>query len=329
MIVILVVVASVMVNLRQEEEEITPIDRFFVTSLKGPQGIDIDQYRLRVEGLVGTPGNFTYSDVLSMPSLTERATLRCVTGGTSTGIWKGVRISEVLNLVGLEEGAREVVFLSADGFSTSLTLEDALKDDVMLAYELNNETLPDRLGYPLRVVSPNQYGYKWAMWVVSIEVVDYDYRGFWEQRGWDDGAYISLESDWWVHTIAFSCATVIGLFSVASGFENIRKGKVKGLRKYLTPELHTYTGYIFAGIMIPVFLYWSLQTLSFRGSLYYTLHGSLGLAVVVLLALSLLTGFYAKGERWKGVRVQHIILSTFTMVLLLLTISLGILLAIS
>lgn len=183
MIITLIVVGSVMVSLRQGED-ITPTEDFFVTSLEGAQNIDINEYHLRVDGLVDEPRNFTYGQITSLPSITEKVTLRCVTGGTSTGIWKGVRISELLDTVGLQDGALEVVFHSSDGFSTSLTLEDATRDDVILAYELNNETLPDRLGFPLRAVSPHQYGYKWAMWVVSIEVVEEDHlQIFRDKRG--------------------------------------------------------------------------------------------------------------------------------------------------
>ncbi len=146
------------------------IEDFFVTSLEGAQGIDIENYTLEVFGLVEESRNFTYEELKSLPQITEKATLRCVTGGTSTGIWTGVKISQVLEATGVQEGAMEVIFYSSDGFSTSLTLEDATRDDVILAYELNNETIPDRLGFPLRVVSPHQYGYKWAMWVVSMEI---------------------------------------------------------------------------------------------------------------------------------------------------------------
>ena len=322
-LVISIIVASAMLSLRQQvEEEITPNDEFFTTSLTDPLQIDVENYTLEIFGLIEEPTNFTYQDLLSMPSTTERATLRCVTGGAGTAIWKGVRISELMGVVGLVDGARELVFRSPDGFSTSLTIDDAMRSDVLLAYEMNGVSLPEEQGFPLRVVSPNQYGYKWAKWVVSIEIVDYDYKGYWESRGWDDGAYISLERDWWVHVTIMMVGAVIGTFSLVSGVRG--RDQVSEKAKKLFPQkFHIYAGYLFAVIMIPVFLYWSLETLAFRGNVYYSIHGSLGLAMVLLLILSLLTGRYISSKRVSRAKEAHIVFSVTMMVLLFVTIVLG------
>jgi hypothetical protein len=327
MVVISIIVASAMLSLRQQvEEEITPNDEFFTTSLTEPIQIDIENYTLEIFGLIEEPTNITYQDLLSMPSTTEKATLRCVTGGTGTAIWKGVRISELMGVVGLVDGARELVFHSPDGFSTSLTLDDAMGSDVLLAYEMNGVSLPEEQGFPLRVVSPNQYGYKWAKWVVSIEVVDYDYKGYWESRGWDDGAYISLERDWWVHATIMMVGVVIGTFSLVSGVRG--GGQVsETVKKLFSLKFHMYTGYLFAIIMVPVFLYWSLETLVFRGEVYYSLHGSLGLALVLLLVLSLLTGRLASSKRASRTREAHVVLSVAMILLLFGTVILGFALA--
>jgi hypothetical protein len=323
LVVISVIVAGAMLSLRKQvEEDITPNDEFFTTSLTDPPQIDIENYTLEIFGLIEEPANFTYQDLLSMTSTTEKATLRCVTGGTGTSIWKGVRISELMGMVGVLEGARELVFRSPDGFSTSLTLEDAMRSDVLLAYEMNGVPLPEEQGFPLRVVSPNQYGYKWAKWVVSIEVVDYDYKGYWESRGWDDGAYISLERDWWVHATIMMIGAVIGAFSLVSGVRG-RDQVSEKVKKLFSLRFHIYTGYLFAVIMIPVFLYWSLETLTFRGDVYYSLHGSLGLAMVLLLILSLLTGRYANSKRASRAKEAHIVLSVAMMALFYVTIALG------
>lgn len=327
MVVISIIVASAMLSLRQQvEEDITPNDRFYTTSLTDPLQIDVENYTLEVFGLIEEPSNFTYQDLLSMPSTTEKATLRCVTGGTGTAIWKGVRIGELMSMVGLVDGAQELVFRAPDGFSTSLTLDDALRSDVILAYEMNGVPLPEEQGYPLRVVSPDQYGYKWAKWVVSIEVVNYDYQGYWESRGWDDGAYISLERDWWVHATIMMVGAVIGTFSLVSGVRG--RGQVsEKIKKLFPPKFHLYAGYLFAVIMIPMFLYWSLETLVFRGNVYYSLHGSLGLALILLLVLSLFTGRYASSKRASRAMEAHIVLSVVMIALLFMTIILGFALA--
>ncbi|MFW9990178.1 MAG: molybdopterin-dependent oxidoreductase [Candidatus Odinarchaeota archaeon] len=74
-------------------------------------------------------------------------------------------------------------FYAADDYNSSLTIEEATENDVLLAYEMNSEVLPPEHRFPIRVVAPNQLGYKWVKWVVRIEIVNYDYKGYWESRG--------------------------------------------------------------------------------------------------------------------------------------------------
>ncbi|MEE8325126.1 MAG: molybdopterin-dependent oxidoreductase, partial [Candidatus Humimicrobiaceae bacterium] len=74
------------------------------------------------------------------------------------------------------------------GYSTSITLDEAMEEGVIIAYEMNGEALTDEHGFPVRMVVPEKYGMKWPKWINTIEFVDYDYRGYWEQRGWSDYA---------------------------------------------------------------------------------------------------------------------------------------------
>jgi DMSO/TMAO reductase YedYZ molybdopterin-dependent catalytic subunit len=83
---------------------------------------------------------------------------------------------------------REVVFKCADGYSTSLTMEELRRTGVLLGHKVNGEPLLPEHGFPLRVVAPEKYGMKWAKWVTAMEFVDYDYKGFWEEKGWSDDA---------------------------------------------------------------------------------------------------------------------------------------------
>jgi DMSO/TMAO reductase YedYZ molybdopterin-dependent catalytic subunit len=94
----------------------------------------------------------------------------------------------ILEQVGPEPSVQEIVFKCADGYSTSITLEEALQEGVQLCYRINGETMLPRHGYPLRLVLPEKYGMKWAKWITEIEFVDYDYKGYWERRGWSDYA---------------------------------------------------------------------------------------------------------------------------------------------
>jgi DMSO/TMAO reductase YedYZ molybdopterin-dependent catalytic subunit len=127
--------------------------------------------------------------------MTEIAEVDCFAGPYGVAYWSGVRPSTVLDIAKETSSVVEVVFYSVDGFSTGISVSDERRNDVILAYEMNHLTLPIDLGYPIRLVVPNEFGYKWAKWVTHIEVVDYDYKGYWESRGWADDASITPISD--------------------------------------------------------------------------------------------------------------------------------------
>jgi DMSO/TMAO reductase YedYZ molybdopterin-dependent catalytic subunit len=155
--------------------------------------IDIDQWDLEIGGLVENPLVLSYSDILDMPQSSVFATLETISnprGGSFIGnaIWTGVPFDYILEQVVPDEDALEVVFYCEDGYSTSLTMEDVLKEGVMLAYKMNGKTLTAEHGYPVRMVVPEKYGMKWPKWINTIELVDYDYKGYWEQMGYSDYA---------------------------------------------------------------------------------------------------------------------------------------------
>ncbi len=98
-------------------------------------------------------------------------------------VWTGVPFDYILEQAVPSEDVLEVVFYCEDGYSTSMTIEEALEEGVMLAYKMNGETLTAEHGYSVRMVVPEKYGMKWPKWVNTIKLVDYDYKGYWEQRG--------------------------------------------------------------------------------------------------------------------------------------------------
>ena len=102
--------------------------------------------------------------------------------------WTGFRITDLLNISGLKLGAKYVFFTSADGYSTSLPLDYLQKNSILMAYGINDVTLPPDRGFPLQLVAKGKYGYKWAKWIIRIEVVSEEYRGYWESRGYTDSA---------------------------------------------------------------------------------------------------------------------------------------------
>jgi hypothetical protein len=93
-------------------------------------------------------------------------------------------------VTGVKAGATEVVFYASDGFSSSLTIERALHPTTLLALQANGTVLSQSNGYPYRLVVPCKWGYKWVAWITEIEVVDYDYKGYYESMGYSDEADI-------------------------------------------------------------------------------------------------------------------------------------------
>ncbi len=155
---------------------------------------------LIVTGLVSNILNLTYGEVQNLPMIWEIAHLQCVgfTDGTPYN-WTGVPLFHLLNLADVQPEAKEVVFRAEDDFLSSISIEKAMHPTTMLALKVNGSTLPYEDGYwtgglaggyPYRAVVPCKWGYKWVSWIDEIEVVDYDYKGFYESLGYSDEANI-------------------------------------------------------------------------------------------------------------------------------------------
>ncbi len=165
------------------------VDDFRENSIKGPQTVDIDAYRLRVAGEVTTPLTLTYDEVLDRPQYEKVVRLNCVEGWSVDILWKGVLLADVLEQAGYDTNAKVVVFRCKDGYSTSLPLDYIVEHKILLASKMNDVDLPKERGFPFQVVAEDKWGYKWAKWVTSIEVSnDASYEGYWEKRGYDNDA---------------------------------------------------------------------------------------------------------------------------------------------
>jgi len=160
-------------------------------SIKGVQQVDIAAYHLSITGLVDTPLLLTYDEVLEFDPFEKVITLYCVEGWEATVLWKGVRISDLLDEAGASAEAETIIFKAVDGYTTSLPLAIVLERDLILAYSANANTLPPEMGYPFIVVAEDKLGYKWARWVNEIEVSDNGkYKGFWEGNGFSNDAEV-------------------------------------------------------------------------------------------------------------------------------------------
>lgn len=172
-------------------EVLTPKDFYTVSKNLIDPSVDVAGWSLQVDGLVERPTTFVYSDITALPSYSDYYTLMCISntvGGDLWGNahWKGVRLVEIFSRVGLKPGIRKVVFHADDGYTDSVPLDSALRPDVLLAYEMNGETLTKEHGYPARLLIPGIYGMKNVKWITRIELVDYDFKGYWAKQGWED-----------------------------------------------------------------------------------------------------------------------------------------------
>ena len=148
---------------------ITPVEELHRTGRT--QEYDINTYRLVIDGLVQNPLSLSYEDILARPQVTELVLLICPGFFWDNAEWTGTPLSLILEEAGVSPEASQVRLVAGDGYSQTLSLEDATADGVFLAHEVNGETLPAEHGYPLRLVVRHQYGSKWVKWVERIEVV--------------------------------------------------------------------------------------------------------------------------------------------------------------
>jgi len=163
-----------------------PISAYRENSIRGPPPVDLATYRLEVGGAVGRPLNYTYGQVLEgFPHESRVVTLSCVEGWDATSRFEGVAVIDLLEASALSPDATTVVFSALDGYTTSLPLAAVRDRRLLLAYRVNNLTLPRSLGQPFILVAEDRWGYKWCRWVTRIEAsTDAAYRGYWERRGY-------------------------------------------------------------------------------------------------------------------------------------------------
>jgi len=149
-------------------------------------------WRLRIDGAVRQPVEYTYRQLLALPKVEQVSTFHCVTGWTVENVhWGGVRLHDVLAAAAPQPTAHALQFESLEKpYVDSLTLEQASPKDVMLAYEMDGRPLSRAHGAPLRLVIPEMYGYKNVKWLARITLVPRALDGYWEQLGYDRDAWV-------------------------------------------------------------------------------------------------------------------------------------------
>ncbi len=190
------------------KDYITPFEHFFVRTHVYVPTVKLDDWRLKVDGEVGNPLTLTMADLKKMPSVDMVAVVECAgngranfrptvpglqwsTGSVGNARWRGVRLGDVLKRAGIKPSAVEVLFDGADqpigkmqDFRRTITAKKALHEDTLLAYEMNGVAIPEKHGFPLRVIPAGWASDSWVKWVTSITVLDKEFDGFWMKNAY-------------------------------------------------------------------------------------------------------------------------------------------------
>jgi len=170
-----------------------PVGGWRIYTISGSMPVfDPKTWSLTVDGLVERKIEVTYEELRGLPAAHQVSTFHCVTGWTVHNVrWRGVRLEHILELAGPLRSARALRFVSSERpYEDSLTIEQALLPDVMLALDLDGSPLSRPHGAPLRLVIPEMYGYKGVKWLERIEVVAEQPTGYWENLGYDQNAWV-------------------------------------------------------------------------------------------------------------------------------------------
>jgi DMSO/TMAO reductase YedYZ molybdopterin-dependent catalytic subunit len=209
------------IDIRTIRDMFTPADQFFTTQHMGHPQVDVATYRLRVSGLVDRPLSLSIDDLRAMPSRELVFGFECsgnrgpTNGLSSNGRWRGVPLRAVLEQAGVQPEAREFVFFGADHadaevefrgrtytvdqqYGRSLQRDQALSDEPLLAYDLNDEPLTTHQGRPLRLLVPGWYGAPNVKWLSEIHLQEDQYLGNYQARWYRTlkGEMIDGEMKW-------------------------------------------------------------------------------------------------------------------------------------
>ncbi|MCS7069981.1 MAG: molybdopterin-dependent oxidoreductase [Anaerolinea sp.] len=186
--------------------EITPLaDHYRIDINLIPPTIDGTTWRLnftraQADGTKTTLKSYTLDEIRAFPSRQDYITMACISnpvGGQliSTIKWTGTSFQNVLDDVGIPEGATHVRIYAADGFDEIVALGQVRADArIMLAYEWEDQPLTVEHGFPLRIHIPNTYGMKQPKWITEIEFIDQWQEGYWVRRGWSAEAIVNSTS---------------------------------------------------------------------------------------------------------------------------------------
>jgi sulfoxide reductase catalytic subunit YedY len=157
-------------NLDTQNLDLTPLDKFETMGLDDHQ-VDLNTWQLEISGRVQSPVKLTYSQVTEIPSVRRDVLLICPGVFAYHARWEGVSVAKLLEMARINPDATHVSFSGPEGTyekSERFPMEDILSEKVFLAYRANDQVLPRKHGFPLRVVAEGYYGDDWVKYVYKI-----------------------------------------------------------------------------------------------------------------------------------------------------------------
>ena len=130
-------------------------------------------WQLEIGGDVANPMTLSFADLKALPAVDETATLACI-GNTlgggliSTAAWHGVPLQSLIDMAKPAPGVTEVLFTASDGYTNTIEFDKIAAEGVIVAYGMNGAPLPEKHGYPARIITPGRYGEKHVKWVTRI-----------------------------------------------------------------------------------------------------------------------------------------------------------------
>ncbi|HEX7457695.1 MAG TPA: sulfite oxidase-like oxidoreductase [Ginsengibacter sp.] len=150
----------------------------------------LKDWRLQIDGAVEHPTILTWEDFMALPQTSDTSDFHCVTTWSKLNInWKGVRMLDLAALVQPGDNATHIMCYGYDDYTTNISLEEALKPDVLLVHTAEGKPLPKEHGGPVRMITPQLYAWKGSKWINRIEFMTANRLGFWEERGYSNTAY--------------------------------------------------------------------------------------------------------------------------------------------
>ena len=160
-------------------------DRFPVLHVGEVPTYEPGEWSLSIGGLVDSPYVLTFEQLTALPSVTLTTDIHCVTKWSKFDtVWRGVRLRDLLETAGVQEGASHIMGHAEFGYTANLPFDDATRDESLVVWEFDNEPIEPIHGGPVRLLIPNLYFWKSPKWLRGIEVRDNDQPGFWERNGY-------------------------------------------------------------------------------------------------------------------------------------------------